>query len=86
MIIHPDKQKDIDTTKSFQCLINAFERVTKPTNFVDDTDAKTQVINRTNNNCFKTYIACPKCKSLWNFKKDGHPEYAYNLLMCGLKT
>jgi hypothetical protein len=43
-------------------------------------------ISRSNENCYRTRILCPRCKLPWNEGSlDGNPDYCYNLIMSGLK-
>lgn len=43
-------------------------------------------ISRSNENCYRTRVLCPRCKEPWNEGSlDGNPDYCYNFLMTGLK-
>lgn len=43
-------------------------------------------IARSNENCFRTRVSCPRCKQPWSEGGlDGNPDYFYNHLMMGLK-
>ena len=49
-------------------------------------DQKPQKISRSNENCHRTRILCPRCRQPWNEGTlDGCPDYCYNFLMTGLK-
>lgn len=63
-MLHPDKLLNFPgATKTFQCVVDAFDRITKPELYLDaKIDNKNKAISRTNDGCYKTYIACPRCK------------------------
>ncbi len=94
LLIHPDKlgKKFTQATKAFQCLVKALDNLTTQ-EVVEPTDArsgrtkqKTATIARSNENCFRTRVRCPRCKQPWNEGSlDGNPDYYYNFLMSGLK-
>ncbi|KAH8070451.1 hypothetical protein JL721_5224 [Aureococcus anophagefferens] len=44
-------------------------------------------IERSNDGCVRTAVACPRCGEAWGASKnEGLPDYAYNLLMTGLRS
>lgn len=99
LVIHPDKlQKKFDqSTKAFQALVRAYERLSQP--LVEDdvfmeatktskgtAKSQTKTISRSNEGCYRTRVCCPRCKQPWSEGTlDGNPEYFYNFLMTGLK-
>ena len=36
---------------------------------------------RSNENCFRTAFACPRCKVEFNWPSSGNPDYYYNFFM-----
>jgi hypothetical protein len=99
LLIHPDKlgKKFPDATKAFQALVRAFESITRPEISLEEETSRGRktrggsseaplAISRSNENCFRTRIFCPRCKQPWNENTlDGNPDYCYNFLMTGLK-
>lgn len=97
LIIHPDKlgKSFKESTKAFQGLVRAFESLTAPEVIEEQPtkgkgkgkkDSNVMQISRSNHNCFRTRILCPRCKQPWNENSlDGNPDYCYNFLMTGLK-
>jgi len=65
LLIHPDKLQNLfpDATKAFQCLVNAYERLSKPESFMEEEDEeedrKTKA-KRSNDGCHRTRIFCPR--------------------------
>jgi len=75
MILHPDKLLNYsDATKTFQCLVTAFERITCPELYLEEFYTKSKKISRSNEGCFRTYIGCPRCKIEWKYQIDGNPD------------
>lgn len=88
LILHPDKLRNFpDATKSFQCLVTAFERASAPPSVGDAKPSKNKTISRSNEGCFRTPIKCPRCKQAWGGDTvQGLPPYTYNYLMTALQT
>ncbi len=88
LILHPDKLRNFpDATKSFQCLVTAFERACTPPSVGDSKTSKTKTISRSNEGCVRTVIKCPRCKQAWGGDTvQGVPPYTYNYLMTALQT
>jgi curved DNA-binding protein CbpA len=95
LIIHPDKIGRVfaQATKAFQALVRAFERLSSPDLTTEADERKgskgkeaAKTIARSNENCFRTKVKCPRCKQPWSEGTlDGNPPYFYNFLMTGLK-
>ena len=91
-VIHPDKLRGFDgATRAFQALVTALDRLTnpEPTAAVDDGGKKQKAtrIERSNDGCVRTAVSCPRCGEAWGASKnEGLPDYAYNLLMTGLRS
>ncbi|KAJ6630191.1 hypothetical protein Bhyg_16788 [Pseudolycoriella hygida] len=89
LLIHPDKLQSAfpDATKAFQCLVNAYERMSQPELFLEEEDdKKKKKVMRSNDGCHRTDIFCPRCKSEWGLPASGVEPYDYNFLMMGLRT
>jgi hypothetical protein len=88
LILHPDKLRNFpDATKSFQCLVTAFERASAPPSVDVSKASKCKTISRSNEGCFRTPIKCPRCRQLWGGDSvQGLPPYSYNYLMTALQT
>jgi hypothetical protein len=88
LILHPDKLRNFpDATKSFQCLVTAFERACAPPSVGDSKTSKTKTISRSNEGCMRTSVKCPRCKQAWGGDTvQGLPPYTYNYLMTALQT
>lgn len=92
LLIHPDKLQSIfpDATKAFQCLVNAYERLSQPELFLEDEDdekvAKKKTVMRSNDGCHRTRLFCPRCNAEWGTMDSGVADYDYNFMMMGLKT
>jgi len=87
-LVHPDKLRGFDgATRAFQALVTALDRVTNPeAPAVEGEAARGPAIERTNEGCRRTRVACPRCEEPWGVSKnEGLPDYAYNLLMTGLR-
>src|SRR4051812_25330419 len=90
LIIHPDRmgKKYANATKAFQALvIRVFEFLTAPDLTGESSSdrskcnkAKVSTIARSNDNCFRTRVCCPRCKQPWSEGTlDGsNPDYYYN--------
>lgn len=93
LVIHPDKIGRVfeGATRSFQALVKAFERLSAPEIIDDVADNKggknkTKTLSRSNENCFRTRVCCPRCKRQWSEGTlDGNPDYFYNFIMTGIK-
>eukprot|EP01135_Chromosphaera_perkinsii_P001426 Nk52_evm10s168 gene=Nk52_evmTU10s168 len=87
--IHPDKlqSKFGDATKAFQCLVNAYERLSQPELFAeeDSKKKKDKTIMRSNQGCYRTSLYCPRCRSEWGLPVSGVEKHDYNWMMMGLK-
>ena len=87
-MIHPDKlARHFDgATRAFQELVRAFDEVTAPPKPTDEgAKSKATTISRSNKNCYKTRIFCPRCDAEWGTQDSGLQNYDYNLIMQGLK-
>lgn len=62
-LVHPDKLRGFDgATRAFQALVTALDRVTNPeAPAVEDEAARGPAIERTNEGCRRTRVACPRC-------------------------
>lgn len=89
LLIHPDKLQSTfaEATKAFQCLVNAYERLSQPELFMEEEeDDKKKKIMRSNDGCHRTQIYCPRCTAEWGLPDSGVETYDYNFMMMGLKT
>ena len=87
-LVHPDKLRGFDgATRAFQALVTALDRVTGSDLPVESEEAdKGPGIERTNEGCVRTIVKCPRCEEPWGASaNEGLPNYAYNLLMTGLR-
>ncbi|TFJ88403.1 hypothetical protein NSK_000752 [Nannochloropsis salina CCMP1776] len=92
--VHPDRLGGSvpEATKAFQAVVTAFERLSKPEreeeqgNKKGKAPTKTKTLARSNENCFRSRIYCPRCRTEWGQPIDGLPPYTYNYMMMGLKT
>ena len=92
-LIHPDKlSKAFDgATRAFQELVRAFDELTAPPAAETGAAAKAKdgskakAIARSNANCFRTSVSCPRCGSQWGLPDSGVQPYDYNFMMQGLK-
>ena len=94
-IIHPDKlSRHFDgATRAFQELVRAFDELTAPPGDGDaagsskgSSKAKAgPALSRSNTNCFRTRVFCPRCDSEWAKPDSGLEKFDYNLMMQGLK-
>lgn len=87
--LHPDKnRKNSDATKVFQAVVNAFERLSQPELFQEDTQSKNhKALSRSNDGCKRTRVCCPRCANPWSESSvEGNPDYFYNFMMTGLKS
>lgn len=76
-------------------LVSAFERLSQPELFQREQEeaaarrggkgsagaGKPLKISRSNDNCFRTAVRCPRCREAWGKPLSGLPNYAYNFLM-----
>jgi hypothetical protein len=102
LAIHPDKigKSFPQATRAFQALVKAFEYLSNPPTIEADegpasrrggtrsgaSEQNPLQISRSNENCYRTRVCCPRCKQPWSENSlDGNPDYCYNLLMMGLK-
>ena len=87
LVLHPDKLRNFDrATQAFQAVVTALERLTEPT-ISDEPKTKKRTIARSNENCVRTRIRCPRCKEPWGERNDeGLPDWSYNLMMMGLRN
>lgn len=89
LLIHPDKLQSIfpESTKAFQCLVNAYERLSQPELFLEEEeDDKKKKVMRSNDSCHRTQVFCPRCSAEWGLPDSGVEPYDYNFMMMGLKT
>lgn len=89
LLIHPDKLQSTfpEATKAFQCLVNAYERLSQPELFMEEEeDDKKKKVMRSNDGCHRTQIFCPRCTAEWGLPDSGVEQYDYNFMMMGLKT
>lgn len=90
LLIHPDKLQSTfaDATKAFQCLVNAYERMSQPELFLeeDQEEDKKKKVMRSNDGCHRTQVYCPRCTAEWGLPDSGVEQYDYNFMMMGLKT
>jgi len=92
LVLHPDKNRsDPNATKKFQALVNAYERVSQPELIEEVKPKKGQkkkvAISRSNEQCKRTRVKCPRCKNPWSERKmEGNPDYFYNFMMTGIKS
>lgn len=72
-----------------QVLVSAFERLSQPDLYRQEqaqkggkkADGKQLKISRSNENCTRTTVRCPRCREVWGTPLSGLPNYAYNFLM-----
>lgn len=89
LLIHPDKLQSsfTDATKAFQCLVNAYERLSQPELYLEEEkDDKKKKVMRSNDGCHRTEVFCPRCTAEWGNPDSGVEPYDYNFMMMGLKT
>ena len=98
-LIHPDKLGDAfpGAKSAFQYLVKAYEALTAP-EFADPSAAgkggrgskkaaaAAPKLARSNENCFRTRVRCPKCSAVWGTADSGLQPYEYSFLMQGLKS
>ena len=95
-MLHPDKLgRHFDgATRAFQELVRAFDELTAPPDTVSPSDGKAggkkaapagPALSRSNENCFRTRVFCPRCDAEWATADSGLEKYDYNLMMQGLK-
>ena len=98
-LIHPDKLGDAfpGAKSAFQYLVKAYEALTAP-EIADPSAAgkggrgskkaaaAAPKLARSNENCFRTRVRCPKCSAVWGTADSGLQPYEYSFLMQGLKS
>eukprot|EP00900_Chrysochromulina_parva_P024033 jgi/Chrpa1/6263/Chrysochromulina_OHIO_Genome00015973-RA len=98
-LIHPDKLGDAfpGAKSAFQYLVKAYEALTAP-EIADPraagkggrgskkAAAAAPKLARSNENCFRTRVRCPKCSAVWGTADSGLQPYEYSFLMQGLKS
>ena len=93
--VHPDKNSSSkESVQAFQVVLNAFERLSNPDKFEEESEIdkpakkrqKTEQFTRSNAGCFKTKIKCPQCKQTWGGNELGLEDGAYNFFMMAIKT
>ena len=92
-MIHPDKLGRVfdGATRAFQELVRAFDELTAPPERTEDAGGgkkgkeKQATISRSNQNCHRTKVFCPRCSAEWATADSGLEKYDYNLMMQGLK-
>ena len=89
-LIHPDKLggKYDGATRAFQELVRAFDTLTAPEVVEDDAPAAptAKTLARSNENCVRTRVFCPRCRAEWGTADSGLQPYDYTIFMQGLKT
>lgn len=101
LLLHPDKlqKRFSQATRAFQLLVSAFERLSTPeieddAHMAEASSASrksrqpkpTAEISRSNENCHRTRVCCPRCRQPWGENSvEGVPDYFYNFFMMGLK-
>ena len=89
-LIHPDKLggKYDGATRAFQELVRAFDTLTAPEVVEDDAPAapKAKTLARSDENCVRTRVFCPRCRAEWGTADSGLQPYDYTIFMQGLKT
>ncbi|KAF0692057.1 Aste57867_16801 [Aphanomyces stellatus] len=93
LAVHPDKlPKDFaDATKAFQALVTAYEVLSLPPELRAAATAtadkgSSAALMRSNENCYRTPVYCPRCHEEWGLLTQGCEPFDYNFLMMGLKT
>jgi hypothetical protein len=98
LLVHPDRLGPgvADATRAFQSVVTSFERLSEPELEEEEgkkggggggkKKEKAKTLARSNENCFRTRVYCPRCKTEWGQPIDGLPPYTYNYMMLGLKT
>ena len=96
-LIHPDKLGNAfaGAAKAFPALVTAFEALSSPGSRAGDGagaggkgKAKQAAprLARSNHNCWRTRVLCPRCSCQWGTDDSGLRPYEYNFMMQGLKT
>ena len=88
LVLHPDKLRNFEfATKAFQAVVTALERMTEPVLSEEAPKTKSKKIARTNENCLRTRVRCPRCREPWGESNmEGLPDWSYNLMMTGLRN
>lgn len=87
VLIHPDKLAGCaDATRAFQALVTAFDRTQKRGIPATTKVPQHKALARSNENCYRTEVLCPRCKVPWGLPNEGNPPYYYNFMMEGLRT
>lgn len=88
-MIHPDKLgRHFDgATRAFQELVRAFDELTAPPapEPAAAKGPKQTTISRSNQDCHRTRVFCPRCDAEWGTADSGLQNFDYNLMMQGLK-
>ena len=90
-MLHPDKlgRRFPAATKAFQYLTRAFDTLTAPevADAAKGKKGKAQPsLGRSNENCYRTKITCPRCYAPWGLPDSGLQPWEYTVFMQGLKT
>eukprot|EP00316_Scyphosphaera_apsteinii_P000266 CAMPEP_0119332876 /NCGR_PEP_ID=MMETSP1333-20130426/83811_1 /TAXON_ID=418940 /ORGANISM="Scyphosphaera apsteinii, Strain RCC1455" /LENGTH=652 /DNA_ID=CAMNT_0007342791 /DNA_START=3 /DNA_END=1961 /DNA_ORIENTATION=+ len=92
-LIHPDKLSSCfpGASTAFQALVKAFEALTtpdmaEPTQSGKGKKKAPKPLPRSNENCFRTRVRCPRCQANWGTADSGLQPYEYSFLMQGLKS
>lgn len=90
-MIHPDKlgRGFPAATKAFQYLTRAFDTLTAPevSDAAKGKKGKAQPsLGRSNENCYRTKVMCPRCEAPWGLPESGLQPWEYTVFMQGLKT
>ena len=93
LLLHPDKLPARDDAEraairaAFQHCMDAREELQRADDDAAEPDAaaaaraESAAIARSNENCFRTAFACPRCKVEFNWPSSGNPDYYYNFFM-----
>ena len=91
-MLHPDKlgRHFPGATKAFQTLTSAFDALTAPEASPAEAKRKGKksapTVGRSNDNCFRTKVSCPRCAARWGTPDSGLQPYEYTFMMQGLRT
>ena len=83
-LVHPDKlSRHCDfATRAFQEVVRAFDTLSNPESAKESAGRSTApTIARSNQNCFRTRLFCPRCGDEWGRPDSGVEKYEYSLLM-----
>ena len=89
-LIHPDKlgHAFAGSSEAFQLLVAAFDALTAPAVPAASGGKKktnAPALARSNENCYRTRVHCPRCSQQWGGAESGLQPYEYNFMMQGLK-